>query len=194
MRNDIIEYKQSINKKMQKRQELRESQKLLNDDNYFYWLNEFSNKMPIFVENFDYEIDKIDKDNIKNTSILYNLVKMEAKNKSINVNSFSRGIYYVIENMEINYQIGLATINDRLVYFCSKCDNVENVEIINIDYLRKQNKLKKQKDIEELKQLKSLVIKLLERDINEKDIVSSVDEGIEEHKEKQLRKIYFDTD
>ena len=150
--------------------------------------------MPIFIENFDYEIDKQDNDNIKNTSILYNLVRMEAKSKSIDASSFSKGIYYIIENMGNNYQIGLATINHHFVYFCSKCENVENEKIINIDYLREKNKLKKQQDIEELKQLKNLVIKLLEKDINEQDIISSVNEGVEEYKKKQLIKIHFDTD
>ena len=194
MRNDIIEYKKNLNKRIKKRQELRESKKLLNDDYYFTWLNKFSCKMPIFLENYDYDINELDKNNIKNTHILYSLIRQEARYNSINVNTFSKGFYYIIENMGINYQIGLVTINDRFAYFCSKCENIENVEIINIDYIREQNKLKKQQDIKELKQLKNLVIKLLERDINEQNILSSVNEGIEKHKGNQLVKLYIDTD
>lgn len=194
MNEDLREYKQNINKRIQKRKEIRESKELLNNDNYFIWLNKFSNDMPIFLNNVDYEINDSDKQNIKSIEKLYNLVNIQAKKENIKLNVFSKGAYYLFQNLGVYYQVGFATINNHFVYFCSRCDREENVKIINIDELRKQNNLKKEQDIEELKQLKSLVIKLLERDITEDDIISSVNEGIEQYKGHQLRKIYFDTD
>ena len=46
----------------------------------------------------------------------------------------------------------------------------------------------------ELKQLKKFINLLLDKVIKEKDIILSVNEGIEENKVNQLIKIYFYTD
>lgn len=186
--------KRTLVRKKQEIHNQEEIKKLLDEEKFFIWLNDFSNKMSIFTDINDYDVEEIDKENINKLRILYNLVSNEARKEYAKVNSFNLGLYYVVENLNNKYQIGFAYFNDSFVYFCSRCDENRFTNVINIDNIRKNHFMKKQKSIEELKKLKNLIINMLESNIKEKDINDCVNEGIEEYKEKQFIKFYFDRD
>jgi len=189
MHSEYYEVKKR-NKRIQIKQEkIRKIKELLNNDNYFNWLNEFTNTMTIFLEGIDYDISKEDNDNIKLVDVLFDLVNRYAKNNNIKLTAFKNGTYYVIQNSNIYYQIGVVILNNHVGYFISRCDKETNKKIINIDNIREEYSNQKLKRIEELKILKNQVINLVENDIKTDEILNYVNEGIEEGQTKKYIKL-----
>lgn len=197
MNKYVLEQRAEARKNKFEKELNKKKTSLLDNDDYFIWLNEFSNKYSIFTDSTDLNIKENDETNVKNLYVLYNLIKQYAYSKGIEVYDFEKnfGIYYNFINMDIPYEIGVAKLNDRLVYFCNRCDYSENKNFINIRDIKNEyllnKQLKEEYKVKELLKLKKKIIKLLENDIKEKEILLSIEDGINEYKTKQIVKKYI---
>lgn len=178
-------YSEAKKQARQKRFEIEMDEKiieLIKNDDYYTWLNNFSNKMPIFTQLEDLDIEEADQKNVNKLHVLYKMIENYAIRNDIPISRFNEGLglYYTVNNLGINYEIGLTKLNDDVVFFCSRCFDDKKINSINIGDIRGEYYLKKSKELEELRQLKSMVIDLLDKGISRDEILTFVNEGINE--------------
>lgn len=121
---------------------------IINSNQYMLWLDNYTKITPFFTcYHFINFKDEIERDNILNLAILYNIINQYARKNYL----YPKNNYYYIKYNNTGYQIG---IDDKNNYFCQRIE-------IKPDFLNFKD-IQQNKELPNTKLLKSYFQKLKE--------------------------------
>ena len=146
--------------------------KILKDDNYIIWLNDFINKYPIFNSKGTRKkgLSEKDKENIKLLKFFYGVVENYAKSNFITCNTNQYGDSYGIKYNDLCFEI-VKVEGKTTFYFCNKVDEDAYSMYVNYNNIKINKISNKKEKIEDLrKDFENLVEILYDNNFSLEDI------------------------
>lgn len=154
--------------------------KILNNDDYINWLEEFTLDNPKFYCDswFSSSISSpIIKQNIQDISLLYEIIQNYAQENYINPILTVCGNYYQIKHNNIGYHLGIMT-GPETIYYCMRSNEEENY----IAFKDIQNNKKTQTSLfvnSKMKELTELINSMIDNDISSDIILDETEKTLQ---------------
>lgn len=149
--------------------------KILKDDNYINWLEQFTSDIPKFYcDNYFYDGSTYPNElnqNIQDISLFYEIIKNYAENNYISPVTTVCGNYYSIQHNNIGYHIGTME-GPEILYYCISVDCEESY----INFKDIQNNTLTPNAIfinHKIEELANIINDMIDNNVN-RDIISNV--------------------
>lgn len=158
--------------------------KILNNDEYIHWLEQFTLKHPKFYNDSCLDF-KQSNQNIQDISLLYAIIENYAKENYITVIPNVCGNYYVINHNNVNYEIGIM-IGPETIYYCKRTNNNENC--INFTDIQNNTPTSKKLIIDsKIKELTQIINDMVENHIDDHVILEVTEKAMQKTLRKEKR-------
>ena len=115
-----------------------QKEKLLKNNDYMNWLENFTNRYPSFYE-YDWVLEgcsEEDIQNIQNIDVLYEVIEDYAVENYFKTTLENKGAFYLIKCNDVGYKVGMQFGNSK--FYCERTEVTE--EAINFGFIQTNTK------------------------------------------------------